>query len=372
MDWRAGSSAQNVNGNLTPIWFGYKFDETPLVMAALASYNGTDTASPRIGSVKKNAFTAMALEDQSYDDERVHGMEVVDWMAFSNEGTIFGGDPIPTAATQKIAASGVVSTGNHAVTVQFGSHFDNPVVIATMTSRNGTQEAVARVTNVTADSFDVRIQETDALDGNHGAEDISWVVVEAGTWRLADGTVIQAGLEEIGATTRQGFASIDFETGFSADPVVLTQTQTEGDAAFVKTRQKDVDAAGFAVALEEEEAASWSAHGTETVGWIAADMGLASDADGFVFEAGEISANHAWKTETFEGVFDGVPGVVAGMATFNASDTAATRMTALTATGFDIHVEEDTSLNAETSHGTETFHWIAFQGEGELWGEALI
>jgi predicted outer membrane repeat protein len=372
MDWQVGSSAQNVNGNLTPVYFNARFDEKPLVMASLASYNGTDTASPRIGAVAKNAFTALALEDQSFDAERFHGPEIIDWMAFSNEGSIFSGEVIPTAGAQKIVASGFASTGNQTITVDFRSAFDNPVVIATMTSRNGTQEAVARVSNVTSTSFDIRIQETDALDGNHGAEDISWIVVEAGTWQLADGTIIQAGLADIGATTRQSFTSIGFDASFTADPAVLSQTQTETDTAFVKTRMQGVDTAGFAVALEEEEAASWGGHGTETVGWIAVDMGQASDVDGFVFEAGEVATNHNWKAETFDAIYGATPGLVAGMATFNASDTAATRIRALTDTGFEIAVEEDTSLNAETGHGTESFHWIAFNGEGELWGDALV
>jgi hypothetical protein len=372
MDWRAGSSAQNVNGNLTPVHFGFKFDEKPLVMAALASYNGTDTSSPRIGAVNKNAFTAMALEDQSHDEETLHGMEIVDWMAFSNAGTIFGGDPVPVAGGRQIAASGFAETGAATITVDFGSAFDNPVVIATMTSRNGAQEAIARVCDVTSTGFDLRIQETDALDGNHGTEQVSWIVVEAGTWTLADGTILQAGLEDVGISPRQGFGSVTFDAAFTADPAVLSQTQTDNDAAFVKTRMKTGDVAGFQVALEEEEAASWGSHATETVGWLAVDMGLASDIDGFVFEAGEISASHGWKTEAFTGPFVDAPGVVAGMATFNASDTAGTRMRALDAAGFDIHVEEDSSLNAETGHGTETFHWIAFDGDGALWGDALL
>jgi hypothetical protein len=216
------------------------------------------------------------------------------------------------------------------------------------------------------------VQETGNLDGLHGAETVSWVVVEAGTWVLADGTMIQAGLSDVTGTTKQGFTSLAFDATFTANPAVLSQTQTENDAAFVKTRMAGVDAAGFTVALEEEEAASWGGHGTETVGWIAVDKGLASAADGFVFEAGDISTNHNWKAETFTGPFDEAPGVVAGMATFSYSDTADTRVRAVSGTGFEVHVEEDTSLNPEITHGVETFHWIAFNGVGELFGDALV
>jgi hypothetical protein len=60
------------------------------------------------------------------------------------------------------------------------------------------------------------------------------------------------------------------------------------------------------------------------------------------------------------------------MATFNANDTAAAHVRGVTGAGFEMHVEEDTSLNPEISHGAETFHWIAFNGVGELYGDAFV
>jgi hypothetical protein len=35
-------------------------------------------------------------------------------------------------------------------------------------------------------------------------------------------------------------------------------------------------------------------------------------------------------------------------------------------------VEEDLSLNPETSHGVETFDWAAFDGASVWWGDTLI
>lgn len=370
MGWQAGSSAANVNGNLTNVAFNEAFDSAPLVVASLASYNGTDTASPRIGAVSTTGFTAMALEDQSYDLETQHGYEVIDWIGFSNEGLIYEAGPLVNV---KIAEAGIASVSSEATTISFGSGFVNPVVIATITTTYDIGAAVARISNVTSTGFDLRIQETDNLDGIHGAETVSWVVVEAGSWVLADGTMIQAGMTDTYGVVRQGgFTYVDLADRFDADPAMLSQTQTENDSAFVKTRMIDVGVGAFGVGLEEEEAASWGTHGSETVGWIAVDKGVAADADGFVFEAGDISTNHNWKTETFTGAFDETPGVVAGISTYNFTDTVDTRLRALTDNGFQVHVEEDTSLNSEIAHGLETIDWIAFNGVGELWGDALV
>ena len=233
-----------------------------------------------------------------------------------------------------MAETGFAQAGSQSVTVSFGAAFDNPVVIASLISAHDGGAAVARVSNVTATGFDVAVQETGDQDGVHGVVDISWIVVEAGSWQLADGTMIEAGLAEIGATARQGFTALSFEAGFAAGPAVLSQTQTAGDAAFVKTRMQGVDADGFAVGLEEEEAATWGAHWAETVGWLALDMGAASD--GFEFAAGATRATH----NAVDVALSGARGAVAGAASFHGPDAAAARID-MTADGFAVHIEED-------------------------------
>ncbi|MFT7028472.1 MAG: hypothetical protein ACJAVS_002709, partial [Paracoccaceae bacterium] len=374
MDWQAGSSAQNVNGKLTNVSFNAAFAEAPLVVASLASYNGTDTASPRIGAVSTTGFTAMALEDQSYDLETFHGYEIIDWVGFSAEGAIYAA-PAPAGPPEvRILETGFAVAGDQVVHVSFGSAFTNAVVIASVTSLNDADAAVARVFNVTSTGFDLWVQETDAADGVHAAEAVSWIAVEAGAWRLGD-AVVQAGVTQTNLNPRAGFAPVTFDAAFAAAPAVFAQTQTMGDPAFVKARITAINVAGASVALEEEEAASWGAHGTESVGWIAMDMGaLATGPGGIALETGAIATNHAWKAALFGDGFDfgPAPGVVAGLASYTASDPANARIDAMDDTGFSVRVEEDVSLNPETGHGVETFHWAAFDGVSEGWGHALI
>jgi VCBS repeat-containing protein len=364
MDWQAGSSAQNVNGKLTNVNFGATFEEAPLVVASIASYNGTDTSSPRIGAVTASKFTAMALEDQSYDIETNHGYEIIDWMAFSQAGTIYEAAPELAFSVadpgQTVAEMGFAEALGAAVTVNFGSQFEHPVVIASLTSMANGAAAIARVFNVTEAGFDLILQTPDG--SAHAAESVSWMVVEAGSWQLADGTMLQAGLTDPGA----GFTSVAFDAAFDDGPAVLSQVQSMNEDAFVKTRMQGADNAGFEVALEGSEAADG---GAETVGWIAVDMGLASGTDGFVFEAGEIATNQKWTAETFDAAFN-APGVVAGMASYNGTDAAAARLGAITDQGFQIRAEEDQTHDAETFHAREDFHWIAFD-QGDVWGDAI-
>ncbi len=78
-------------------------------------------------------------------------------------------------------------------TVNLTLTYDNPVVIAGPVSFNGSNPAIARVRNVTATSFEIRVDEWDYLDEIHGPETVDYLVIEAGTHRLSDGSVITAG-----------------------------------------------------------------------------------------------------------------------------------------------------------------------------------
>ncbi len=76
----------------------------------------------------------------------------------------------------------------------------------------------------------------------------------------------------VGKRITNVWAQVTFSETFSSAPVVLSQVQSNNDPHWVKTRQQNVGAAGFDVALEEEQASA-SPHGTETIGWLAIDAG---------------------------------------------------------------------------------------------------
>jgi hypothetical protein len=57
--------------------------------------------------------------------------------------------------------------------------------------------------------------------------------------------------------------------------------------------------------------------------------------------------------------------VLVGLRSYNASDPANARAQGVTPAGFALRVEEDISLNAETSHGAETFSWATFDSAGD-------
>ena len=129
-------------------------------------------------------------------------------------------------------------------------------------------------------------------NGWHNEETVSYVVLEAGNWELADGTRLQVGKMNTDATVGNSlpsstWADVTFSGAlpFTSAPVVLSQVQTNNDTEWVKTRQQNVTAAGFDVALEEAEMMTTtheSARQGRVIGWLAIE-GRASTWNGHAY-----------------------------------------------------------------------------------------
>lgn len=382
-DWgglafQAGTSGPIVNGNATFVEFGswgWNGVAAPYlnVMASLSTYAGSDPVSTRILSVAEDGFTTIAQEDQSKDLETSHGLEAVDWLAVEYGGTLLAMPDAPASAEGPAAAlgaeaeglpaelvfrSGTVSTNQRSVTVDFGEGFDDPVVIASVSSFHGAQSVVAEVTAVGATSFELRVVEPDAYDGFHAWEEISWMVVEAGEWALEDGSVIEAGRHQAGAAA----SPVVFDADFAAGPAVIAQSMATG---YTHARVSAADADGFALMLDGEEGAAAM---TGTVGWVAVEA-----AAGSAMQAGAVSAGSGFASVDFTDAFDfGAPSAFAQIASAHGEDPAVARIRGVDAAGFDVKVEEETAFDAETAHTAETIHWLALEDGAEGWGNALV
>ncbi|MFT4830294.1 MAG: hypothetical protein ACI95R_003010, partial [Halioglobus sp.] len=377
--YSAGSLTNAVNGNPTAGSFGAGFADAPNMIASLSSYRGVDPVAPRTVSIDASGFTATAQEDTSFDAETNHGRESLDWLALGGEGMLYAGagaSVIPGLGSGVVMAETGRITLNHlGATVTLAHAFANPVVIASVNTVNGAQEVVARISDVTSGSFFVALQEPDYLDGSHAWEQVSFMVVEAGSWRLPDGSVITAGTAGLSNLSSASFQPITFDAAFDSAPSVVAQVQTLNDAGFVKARIDGRDAAGFGLALEEEEAQNGGTHGAETVGWVALDRGPGAwntNDDVFVFEAGTHVAGSGGSSDAFAAGFAAAPVMLGGVASAADLDAAELRMSGLTSLGVNFRVEKDKSSDSETGHAAEQIDWIAIGGEGLLFGELIV
>jgi len=244
--------------------------------------------------------------------------------------------------TQDMVEIGEVSVRHQWKTVQLSGlrQFQHPVVIAGPPTRNGSHPCVVRIRNVTSNSFEIRLQEWLYLDETHKYENVSWMVVEAGTHVMPDGSIWQAGTFSLDGTLK--WKSVTFEDSFNDTPVVFTSSQTFNGPDTLTVREKNISASGFSAAIQEEEARKNSGHATETIGYLAVStttelalhqilcknifVTVASGYDTKVAVEEEKSkdseTNHINETV---GVLFLNDQVFANMQTFNGSDTASMR-----------------------------------------------
>lgn len=281
------------------------------------------------------------------------------------EATILSNDVI--VAETQIGEVGTANINHKQQTIKLDNSYDNPVVFAMPLSHKGGDPAIARITDIQDDSFSIYVQEPEYRDGSHAVENFSYLVLEAGTWELADGNTLEVGTVETNGVTTSKWENIDFAADFNLTPAILSQVQTNHGVQFVRTRQKASSIDGFELTMEEEEALKYSGHAIETIGWLAIEPSSGSWS-GFDYQADRtgFEIDHTWDTIDFEPAFDNAPNLLASLSSFRGGDSAGLRYNSLDAAGVQLKVEEDRSLDNEMRHVKETVDFLAIAGSGDL------
>ena len=135
--------------------------------------------------------------------------------------------PNPCPPTAKLEA-GTILVGETHVTAQLSNTYVNPIVVCSVQYANNTSPVVDRVSNLTANSFDIRLQNP---SGNPlAAEQVSYLVMEEGVWTL-DSINCEAQLYLASVTDEDDSWVGEAQTyGQSyTNPVVIGQVMSEND-----------------------------------------------------------------------------------------------------------------------------------------------
>lgn len=267
-----------------------------------------------------------------------------------------------------IGEVGSISNFDHrSQKIEFQNSYTNPVVFALPLSQNGGDPAVVRITETNSDSFTAFLQEPEYKDGKHVKESFSYVVLEAGTWQLDNGSLLEVGTINSDKVASSGWEYVSFNNSFNDIPVVLSQVQTQKDSQFIITRQRTPSVDGFSLTMQEEEALKNSGHGAENIGWLAIESGTGSLGD-LSYEANHTGdrVTHRWQTIDLDNNFAESPYILASLASYDGGDTAALRHRYLDNNQVQIRVSEERSLDREISHTTEIVDFLALSGEGDI------
>ncbi|MEO1652931.1 MAG: PA14 domain-containing protein, partial [Bacteroidota bacterium] len=217
--------------------------------------------------------------------------------------------PAPvTPIANIIGEVGTLALNPNWQTVNLNNTYNNPVVVTGALTFNGGEPAMARVRNVTANSFEVRLEEWFCQDGNHASETLNYMVIEAGVHTLSNGKKLMAGnLASIGT----GWTIEEFPEDFNEEPVIIAQCVSVNDplAVITRIRHQETNAEQFQVKIQGPEGNS--SHGAEQLAWIAAEAGVTADNLPFeVINYGRVS-DERWKTATFSQSYVNPPVMVA-------------------------------------------------------------
>ncbi len=277
------------------------------------------------------------------------------------------------------------------VTVNLQGIYSNPVIVAGPATHNNDNTLGIRVRNRTTTSFEIGVQSpcesagsvaTGATcPGSWSSETLNYIVIEAGTWTLEDGSVVTAGLSTV-SSVRHNPTAVDASqlivySLFNDNPVVLHTVNSYNDSSFIASsvwqpwigficntpfadRASEPGLLGACLALEGMEATT--SHSAETVGWLAIERGSAT-VDGFEFIVGEGTVSrHGGCTKTGGFSFTNPPLVIASNQTAGDNDGSILRLCAsgIETNGISSHVDEDQVGDAERSGGSETLGYLAF------------
>jgi plastocyanin len=232
--------------------------------------------------------------------------------------------------------------------------YQNPIVVMGPPSNNETDPTTIRVKDVNYAGFQFQIDEWDYLDGVHGTETISYMVMEEGVHNI-DGGIWEA--SSISGVDHN-WKTVNFESGdFDETPVVLAQVVTINETSAVVTRIRNITANSFEIKLQEEEASNGT-HAGETVHYIATEA-KSGELDGrkfLVHKRASCLSYSWWRTWYRErwtdliGTIDS-PVFIAEMQSCEESDPCALRYRDLGNSGVYVKVEEENSAH----HGV--WHW---------------
>ncbi len=246
--------------------------EVPVLIAAMQTFNGDNTAEVRMRSLLERSFEAKIEEETSADPEVSHLPETVGHIAFAPTWIRDTDDNVIGYATyldidQPNAHSWTI------LPVPWIFSVDDSVVFAQVLSFNGNQPVHPRIRKddpSTGDpGFFLKLEEWPTYDQLHVLESVGIVVLKKGFHALRFGEDPHLMVGEV--TGDHTWQEVDLgNTIGSGRPVLVTQCQTYNGPDSVVTRQRESNTLTAEVRLQEAESQGW--HTLESVGYVA--MGI--------------------------------------------------------------------------------------------------
>ena len=220
----------------------------------------------------------------------------------------FGGSTLTFAETNTISR---ISGNNESIQnaadsqrISFNSSYNNPVIVAHMTTQRGAQPIDNKVTDITSTAATIFNIEPDRQ--GHNDEDHSYIVIEEGVNTSVEGVRVEAGLHDSNTFVVNGDSNpsgdtIQFKQQFDSTPIILATPNSHNSKDFSTVWINNVTKSSFDLAQMVD---SVNNREIETIGWIAIESGVSGTFGGTKFKTELLSG------DPFNYSFNGNPDVI--------------------------------------------------------------
>ncbi|MEM8621003.1 MAG: hypothetical protein AAGF73_14895 [Actinomycetota bacterium] len=351
--WCLGANRTNCQWSVPGEWYEVVLDVDFETKTVAATFGGESLGERQFFSPEATSLAAVGTGAAT--------------LPKTQESTLYVDD---ISITAQVIESGEVNATSDVTTVELSSEYTSPVVVATPNRAPGSAPVAVRVSNVTSDSFDVRLQ---ALGGGPAeSAEVSYVVVEEGVWNL-DGAKFEAVRFDSTVTDgRNNWVGEQRSYGQSyTDPVVVGQVMTENDSGFSAFWSRGVgpripaDASTLYVGKHVGEDPDVG-RVDEEVGYLVFESGRHAVGDVNI-EAGRGGTivrgfgNAPGYQYTYDQAFSSAPDVVVSTAGMRGRDggIATTFGDSSTTSAVDLSVTEDRFGDEEEQHTFEAVGYVA-------------
>ncbi|MBW2645062.1 MAG: cadherin-like domain-containing protein [Deltaproteobacteria bacterium] len=307
---------------------------------------GTYTYTPNANATGTDMFTFKVSDGDAYSDVATVTVKIIPKKRF--EGDL-------------IFEIGEVDVNHNWMRVSFIKAFNDPVIVAKPVAYNGSNPCVARIRNMDATGFDIRLQEWEYLDGKHALETVNYMAVERGSYVLSDGICIEAGRFNTDKTG--SFKMVAFGQSFRVAPVVIASVSSFNGRDAVTGRLQNIGPKDFEFMMQEQESNAQK-HKIETISYIAWEPSSGTLGD-LTFEVHRVDdvVDSRWKPVVFQRTFTKPPLFLADIQTTEGIETATLRYQKKDAGKVEVKIEEEQSKDKEMDHTIEVLGYVVFAFE---------
>jgi len=261
---------------------------------------------------------------------------------------------------------GEVSADENYTTVNLTNTYTSPVIVSTPVENAEDDEISTRIRNVAANSFDIRSH--NPSENGFTANTIYYLVVEEGQFETTDGVLVEAHTynetRSIGRSGGGSFSTLTFSHSYSSAPVVFSQVMSINDTDWITETLRNGNQNTIQSSMERAEVSS-SAHGAETMGWIALETDQIGSINGIPYEtltSGDIVTGYTQGgiSTDFSQTFSSAPLVISDQRKRDGNNGGWVTIKSVTTSNFTQYVDEDQVGDSERSHTTEDTSIIAF------------